>query len=121
MKYLRKPYIFKLAFVIVLGAMLIGLFRSEPPQQYFTHSDKVGHILGFFVLAISGYLAIPKRFLLAYSALLICLAVGSEYIQASLLPARFFSLQDMFANLGGILIAGIIMFVKRSPQHTDTP
>ncbi len=104
----------QLAFAISVIAILAGLFRSTPPQELFPHSDKVGHVLGFLVVAISGYYALPTPLRKVFTAVLIILAIGSEYAQASFLPARYFSLQDMLANLSGILLAGMIIRISRS-------
>ncbi|WP_271273502.1 hypothetical protein [Aliamphritea hakodatensis] len=111
-RHLRS--IAQLVFVLSVAAILAGLFRSTPPQELFPHSDKVGHVAGFLLVALSGYYALPANLTKAFTAVLILLAIGSEYAQASFLPARYFSLQDMFANLSGILIAGIIIRMHNS-------
>lgn len=104
----------QLAFTISIIAIMTGLFRSTPPQELFQNSDKVGHIAGFMILTLSGYYALPKTLTKLFILALILLAIGSEYAQASFLPARYFSLQDMFANLSGILLAGIIIKICHS-------
>ncbi len=104
----------QLAFTISVIAILAGLFRSTPPQELFHNSDKVGHIAGFLIVAITGYYALPKSLTKLFFLALILLAIGSEYAQANFLPARYFSLQDMLANLSGIFLAGVIIKICQS-------
>lgn len=92
-------------FLLVSVAVLYGIFRPEPPAMLFEYSDKVGHVLAFCALALTGRLALfvlPKTgFWL--SMLLLCFAL--EYLQGELRPFRMFSLEDAYANVVGVLLA----------------
>lgn len=93
-------------FLFAVGLLVCGyfLFRQTPLPQGFAHSDKLGHVGGFFALVLLGYQATSCRvgvpFLILLAGLL-ALAVGSEWIQSVWLPLRTASMGDLAANLGG--------------------
>jgi len=101
--------------MIVLCGVLYGLFRYEPIPQLFLHSDKVGHLGAFFVLVVTLRWAIPSSVSLWRLLIpVLCLALGSEYIQGSeWLPERQFCYKDMLANGMGIAGAVLLIFLSR--------
>lgn len=114
--------LFRLIFLGCLVALFYGLFRETPPPKVFDQSDKVGHLIGFAVFTLSGLLALPQRFLAMFLSFTVALALSAEFLQEWLLPGRFYSLQDMYANLAGIAITLIpwliwFFFRKRASQH----
>lgn len=100
-------------FAVSLGIMIAGLFREAPPEKLFEHSDKVGHLAGFALLTITGWLALYGKLRSVFILLLFSLAIGSEFIQAAFLPERFFSAMDMLANLAGIALAAMLLLLAR--------
>jgi len=114
-----KPPIFAfdrmVILMIVLCGVLYGLFRYEPMPQLFLHSDKVGHLGAFFVLVVTLRWSMPSSVSLwRLLILVLCLALGSEYIQGSgWLPERHFSYMDMLANGMGIAGAVLLIFLSR--------
>lgn len=101
--------------LFVLSVLVCGyfLFRQTPPPQIFAHSDKLGHIGGFFALVLLGYRAASSRFGVPFLILLaglLALAVGSEWIQSAWLPLRTASRADLAANLSGYVL-GLVTVV----------
>ena len=111
----------RLIFLGCVVALFYGLFRDTPPPKVFDQSDKVGHLIGFAVFTLSGILALPKRTLLLFIVFTLALAISAEFLQEQLLPGRYYSLMDTYANLGGIAITLIpwliwLLIQKRSNQ-----
>jgi hypothetical protein len=99
--------------------LLLGyaVFSRQPAPMLFQHADKVGHLLGFAALAVSAWLALGScagigrgcrvRNLGLWSALMM-VALGAEWLQPLVSPLRQFSLEDMAANLLGVLLGGVL-------------
>lgn len=91
-------------FLIFGGVLLYGLFRPTPPPDVFANSDKVGHVLIFFAVSLSGRLSwvtIPDWLHWPLWALL---AMALEYLQGLAQPLRIFSIEDAYANVAGVLL-----------------
>lgn len=96
-------------FLFVTSLLICGyfLFCPTPLPQGFAHSDKLGHIVGFFALVLLGYRAASSRMGMPFLILLVgllALAVSSEWIQSAWLPLRTASLWDLAANLSGCVL-----------------
>lgn len=97
--------IFQLAFVSVAGLIIYLSLTQHLPLPEGAHSDKVGHLLAFFALQLSGGIGFKRGagtwFALAFG---ICLGLGLEAAQL-FVPSRDASMADMVANLAGIALA----------------
>lgn len=110
-------------FLGVLGFLLWGIFRPSPPPQYFSHMDKVLHLVAFFVTALTARYATSVRFAWLTWILLLLLAPSLEYLQHELQPTRTFNYWDLLANLSGIILAWLIWPVVAYfaiPQHNPS-
>lgn len=96
-----------LAFLSVSGLVLYALFRPVPPEMIFEQSDKVGHVLAFIALALTGRLALQIRPLFLWGLMFI-LAFVLEWLQGELRPLRLFSHKDVYANMLGVLLAMLV-------------
>lgn len=106
-----------LLLLIATALVFYALFRADPFPDYFMYSDKVGHFAAFFLLFSATYWLIHERFSVVYMlAVLIILAVGSEYVQGTeLLPDRHFGIADIMANVAGVIVGLVLMMsLKRS-------
>lgn len=112
---MQRPLLCRFLFVISVLVCGYFMFRQGPLPQWFAHSDKLGHVGGFFALVLLGYRATSCRirfpFLILLTSLL-ALAVSSEWIQSAWLPLRTASIADLAANLGGyalglVAVAGL--------------
>lgn len=90
-------------FLTLLSVLFYALFQSAPPPQLFPDSDKVGHLLGFAMVTTAGLFLLPKKLIGYFITMMVLLAAGSELIQGSFLPRRYFSIWDLYANLAGVL------------------
>lgn len=96
-------------FLTCLILLLYGMFRPSPPVEVFTHSDKAGHLVAFFCLCVTAKLAMPTlRWYMLLSGL-VTLSFLLEYLQSAWRPLRVFSLEDSYSNLGGVLLAFLLM------------
>lgn len=96
-----------LLFSISLIILLYGLLRPEQPPELFNHSDKLWHLLGFGAVSLAARLAfIRAPAWLLWGTLALC-APLSEWLQHWLQPSRYFSWNDIYANLIGVLLAAI--------------
>ncbi len=96
-------------FIFCLALVLYAIFRAEPPQQLFRHSDKVGHFLGFAALTLSAGFARQPRSMWWFGGGLMVFAAGFEWLQPWVSPRRLFSVDDMAANLAGVFI-GVVVY-----------
>ena len=108
---LKAQHIFAFLFVFFTAALLYGVFRPEPPPELFAHSDKAGHVLIFFAVALSGRLAGISLPDWSYWPLWASLAMTLEYLQGMLRPLRIFSIEDAYANLTGVVAALVVWLV----------
>ena len=101
--------IFQLAFVSIAGLIIYLSLIPHLPLPDVSYSDKVGHLLGYFALQLSGGIGFKRAtgiwFVLAFN---ICLGLGLETAQLYV-PNREASMADMIANLAGIALALAIL------------
>lgn len=103
----------RLLFIVSCILVLWAMFRPEPPPQPFKHSDKLGHVAAFFILAVTGRISFPRLPGTGFWIASLLLAWGLEYFQGALLPLRLFSLADAAANaLGTGLAAGVWLWLR---------
>lgn len=95
----------RLVFLLCLAIVLFAVFRPEPPPELFRLSDKVGHVLGFVALGLSGRFAFPRLHYLIFWPPLLLMAWALEWLQALLQPSRIYSQGDTVANLAGVVLA----------------
>ena len=106
-------WLWKIVFVLISSLVLYAIFRSVPPAQLFNQSDKVGHALAFMLLAYSARAALPKLSSFWLWGTLLILAFVLEYLQGELRPLRVFSVEDVLANILGIVIAfTVVKFIR---------
>ncbi|MCX2982108.1 VanZ family protein [Halieaceae bacterium IMCC14734] len=110
---IKTKHLFASLFVLLMAALLYGIFRAEPPQELFSNSDKVGHVLIFFAATLSGRLSGIRLPDWAYWPLWAVLALMMEYLQDALWPTRNFSAGDAYANLAGVVAALVVWLVIR--------
>jgi len=110
-------------FLSVLALVLYGVFRATPPEMVFEHSDKVGHVMAFLALALTGRLAIYKLPGTVFWLVMLALAFLLEYMQGELRPLRVFSMGDVAANTIGVATALLVFAVwskkTRKPLSTN--
>lgn len=104
----KTTYYWKLLFIFSSALLLFALLRGAPPHALFWHSDKIGHALSFFAVALTGRLADLALPGWVYWTSLASLGMGLEYLQGVIGPLRTASLADAGANLLGILLAFVI-------------
>jgi hypothetical protein len=113
-------------FAFFVTTLLYALFRPTPPPELFAYSDKVGHLIIFFAVTLTGRLAGKALSDWVYWPAWAGLAVGLEYLQGALRPLRIFSLADAAANLTGTLVALAVwliltkLFHRFHPEHLGT-
>lgn len=95
-------------FLGCLASVLYGLFMATPPPELFEESDKAGHLIAFVALTSTALLCFPRKSSGLVFVFMLSFAAGSEYLQATLQPQRFFSEQDIYANIGGVVITGTV-------------
>ena len=107
----RKLYFFvaiSITIVITIGSLIsINNVIKLPPVHYF---DKFLHASAYFLLTLSWLFAFKKRIKLKkkFTLVLIIIFIYGiiiEVLQQSLTTYRQADLYDVFANLGGIIIA----------------
>jgi hypothetical protein len=96
-------------FAICLCVVIYAIFRPEPPPELFSQSDKWGHIAAFLALCVSGRLAFPSIPAAPFWLAFVALAPLLEWLQHLVRPLRYFSYGDVLANLGGVLLAMVLL------------
>ena len=112
-------------FLIFSGALLYGLFRPTSPPDVFANSDKVGHVLIFFAVSLSGRLSKVATPGWLYWPLWAFLAMALEYLQGAARPLRIFSIEDAYANVAGVLLGllgwlAIRLYLARFSKEAGT-
>jgi VanZ family protein len=100
-------------FLLCAAAVAYGIFRPTPPPQFFSGSDKVGHVLAFLGLSLTAWLAFRHVRWFYFWPVLLVLAPLSEYLQGEVRPMRVYSINDSYANIAGVAIALLmVVFLK---------
>jgi hypothetical protein len=100
------------SFALCLALLLYALFDPAPVFGLFWQYDKEGHLLAFAGLAVTARLALvrcPGPVL--WSGLLVT-ALVLESLQHLVQPVRSFSYEDMAANLAGVLLGGLLCWLR---------
>lgn len=113
--------IFQLAFLFITGLIIYLSLVPRLSLPEVSYSDKVGHLLAYFVLQLSGGIGFGRatsvRIVLVFS---IFLGLGLEMAQLYV-PGREASIADMIANLGGIALAVAILPVANRYANLKAP
>ena len=107
-------------FLSVVIVVSYALFRPEPPVMIFEHSDKMGHIIAFMTLALTGRLAFIRFSKLGFWLTMSVLAFMLEYLQGEFRPLRIFSLDDAYANLLGVVVALVVFEVGSTKTKIES-
>lgn len=91
--------------VLVAGLLAWGIFSPVAPPDPFPGSDKVGHGLGFLILALSARVAWRWPSAAWLWAGLLLAGPVLEWLQHWVSPSRQRSLDDALANVAGVLVA----------------
>ena len=101
------PYFFWTLVAIVGMFMLVELAPKEDGLKYL---DKIQHALVFLILSISGHLAFKQKMWAITLGLTIFGAI-IEVLQTTLTITRTGDIYDWLADIAGILIGLMIIFV----------
>lgn len=104
----------RLVFLLCLAIVLFAVFQPEPPPEFFRLSDKVGHVLGFVALCLSGRFAFPRLHFLLFWPPFLLMAWVLESLQALLQPSRVYSVGDTVANVAGVVLALVLWVLWRT-------
>ena len=89
-----------------------------PPKVDFSHSDKLGHLLGYGLLMLwFSLLYLKRRTRIAYAAGFIAMGIGLELLQGHF-GYRTYEVFDMYANALGVLLgwaAALLLARIRTP------
>ncbi len=96
---------FLVLFLLCLALVLYGIFRPEPPPELFSQSDKVGHVLAFLALGVTGRASFPVLSPWFFWPPLLVAAPALEWLQHATRPLRIFSVEDAASNLAGAVLA----------------
>jgi VanZ family protein len=111
--------LFRLLFVISIGLVFWGIFRSTPPKELFDQSDKAAHLIAFAGLSFTGRIAMPKLNANIYWPVMVVLAVTLEYLQGFVQVSRLSSVEDAMANLMGVGIGLIVVSIVTRIQSSE--
>ena len=103
--------------ISLAGLSLIKL--EDVPDYVPSFSDKIFHFLAYALLTIFWYFALVFHFKLKNTTSLILAAIASitfgiiiEVLQGEITETRAADLNDVFANLLGVIIAVILLILK---------
>lgn len=106
--FLNKRLIWVL-FLLFSGLALYALFRPMPPVIIFYNSDKIGHIIIFLLISLTGRQALCFLSSASFWSAMIGLAFALEYLQGVFRPMRIYSVEDVYSNVIGVVIALILI------------
>lgn len=96
-----RRVVLRIAFAVVLAVLLYAGLREQPVPELFHEEDKLHHVLGFAVLAMSARMAFPHGRLRWQLPAMLALGAAIELAQ-NLLPGRTGSVWDMLADMLGV-------------------
>ncbi|MEH6443352.1 MAG: VanZ family protein [Oceanospirillaceae bacterium] len=109
--------LFRLLFVISIGLVFWGIFRSTPPKELFEQSDKAAHFIAFAGLSFTGRIAMPKLNAMIYWPVMAGLAFSLEYLQGFVQVSRLSSIEDGVANLAGVAIGALAVKIASRKSY----
>ena len=113
----KNLFIILLSFLIIFGSSIPG---SNIPSNYFFKSDKLLHILEYFIF---GYLLITSLYNKSIYPLYLTLFIGvtfalADEIYQSTVFGRFSSFYDVIADTIGLILS--IIFYKKISKIINT-
>ena len=102
---IRNLWIF-LGWALILMVLYLSLFTTYIPKQTFSNVDKVHHFIAYGTLMLWFAQSFRGQSRLLVAGALIVLGIAIEFAQP--FTGRQFSLLDMLANTGGVLIGLLI-------------
>lgn len=105
---------FRTCLAAALTAISFLAVTARPFPVAANVSDKLNHLLAFFVLAVLADRAFPTKPFWLKALWLMGYGMGIECVQY-FLPCREFSVMDMAADAGGMLIYGAANAIMRRP------
>lgn len=105
LKPLRHPRFWCFMWALAILAVIVISLMPPPPMPDIQDSDKIGHFLGYFILA-SCAVQLFRNWtgLLIAGACLVLLGMGIEVAQGSLTDNRMQDIMDGLANTAGVLV-----------------
>ena len=104
--------------MVILGLSLVpGRNLPKVGWDFFTHLDKVAHMVVYFILVIVIGWCHDRRKRLGLRKVLVILAVSAMYgvalevMQYSFLSDRFFEIHDIIANIIGSTLGAVVIFL----------
>ncbi|KRG69899.1 membrane protein [Stenotrophomonas terrae] len=105
LKPLRHPRFWLGLWCAAVVAVIVVCLIPPPPLDLPQNSDKLEHLLAYFMLSASAVQLFGSRRALCWAALgLVALGVGIEWAQGALTSTRMADPMDALANSGGVLI-----------------
>lgn len=112
----------KIGFFAALLFTLVMATLPNPPALPAAPSDKVQHILAFFVLTIVHCVAYPRVSFVLRIVVMAMLGAGIEIVQAYPPLHRDGNLADFIADVAAVLVASALMAVLTpASRNTVTP
>ncbi|MBB5014703.1 VanZ family protein [Rehaibacterium terrae] len=110
MRALRRPRLWLALWLAMVATVIVVSLAPPPPvPQAIPGSDKLGHVLAYFLLMAGAVQLFASRAaLLAIAVWLAALGLGLEFAQGALTASRRFELLDALANTAGVL-AGLAL------------
>lgn len=105
LKPLRHPRFWLGLWCAAVVAVIVVCLIPPPPLDLPQNSDKLEHLLAYFMLSASAVQLFGSRRALCWAALgLVALGVGIEWAQGALTSTRMADPMDALANSCGVLI-----------------
>ena len=121
-KVLKYTYYLSLTVLLILylfpgsliGFLLYGDLGKQPNLIYNPIGTSINHLIFFFYLGFLSFIIHIKHIKIIYSfPFLICVSVLFELLHL-IIPNRAFELNDLFANIVGVLSAFFtLIFIKK--------
>ena len=117
-----KKYILSITILYSIGIALVSLIRiGDVPDYVPSFTDKVFHFLVYAVLTLFWYLTFIFKFKRKKSgsiiyAALISIVFGTiiEVLQSILTETRITDMNDLFANVSGVILTVGILILKNN-------
>lgn len=107
---LRRPGIWLALWLLAVATVIAGSLLPPPPvPSPHPQSDKLVHVLGYFVLMAAAVQLFAHRFWLWGVGIgLAALGLGLEWAQGALTATRMFDWHDAIANATGVVLGGLL-------------